>query len=89
MKRVINTVWIGVCVGLAFLFACCTSPNDKKRAQKRDRIDEIEEVLSKRSHENIYGSPEMLREREESTRRLEQERDSLKQELKKADKERN
>lgn len=89
MKKVINTVWIGVCVGMAFLFACCASPNDKKRAQMRDRINEIEEVLSKRSHESIYGSPEMLRERAESTRRLEQERDSLKQELQKAKKERN
>ena len=87
MKKVINTVWIGVCVGMAFLFACCASPNDKKRAQMRDRINEIEEVLSKRSHESIYGSPEMLEERAESTRHLEHEMDSLKQELKNLEKE--
>jgi hypothetical protein len=59
----------------------------KKRAQTRGRLNEIEEVLSKRDHEVIYGSPEMLRERAESTRRLEQERDSLKQELEKVEKE--
>ena len=72
-------------MGLAFLFACGSSPKDKKRQELRGRINEIQQILSKRSAEAIYGPPEMLQEWEEQNTRLVAERDSLEKELKKLD----
>lgn len=72
-------------MGLAFLFACGSSPKDKKRQELRGRINEIQQILSKRSSEAIYGPPEMLQEWEEQNNRLVAERDSLEKELKKLD----
>ena len=87
MKKIINVVRVGLFVGLAFLFACGSSPKDKKRHELRDRIDEIQQTLSKRSSEAIYGPPQMMLEREEQNRRLMAEKDSLEKELKKLDQE--
>ena len=69
MKKTLNAIRIGLFVGLAFLFACGSSPKDKKRQELRGRIDQIQEILSKRSAEAIYGSPQMLQEREEQNKR--------------------
>jgi hypothetical protein len=74
-------------MGLAFLFACGSSPKDKKRQELRGRINEIQQILSKRSSEAIYGPPQMLQEWEEQNNRLVAERDSLEIELKKLDQE--
>ena len=87
MKKTLNAIRIGLFVGLAFLFACGSSPKDKKRQELRGRIDQIQEILSKRSAEAIYGSPQMMLEREEQNNRLVAERDSLEEELKKLDEE--
>lgn len=85
MKKILNVIRIGLFVGLAFLFACGSSPKDKKRQELRGRINEIQQILSKRSAEAIYGPPEMLQEWEEQNNRLVAERDSLEKELKKLD----
>lgn len=85
MKKIINVIRLGLFVGLAFLFACGSSPKDKKRQELRGRIDEIQQTLSKRSSEAIYGPPQMLMEREEQNQRLMAEKDSLEKELKKLD----
>ena len=87
MKKIISVIRLGLLVGLAFLFACGSSPKDKKRQELRGRIDQIQEILSKRSAEAIYGSPQMMLEREEKNNRLVAERDSLEKELKKLDQE--
>ena len=87
MKKTLNAIRIGLFVGLAFLFACGFSPKDKKRQELRGRIDQIQEILSKRSAEAIYGSPQMMLEREEQNNRMVAERDSLEKELKKLDQE--
>lgn len=87
MKKIISVIRLGLFVGLAFLFACCSSPKDKKRHELRGRIGEIQQILSKRSAEAIYGSPQMLQEWEEQNDRLVAERDSLEKELKKLDQE--
>ena len=87
MKKIISVTRLGLLVGLAFLFACGSSPKDKKRQELRGRIDEIHQILSKRSSEAIYGSPQMLQEWEEQNNRLVAERDSLEKELKKLDQE--
>lgn len=81
MKKIIHVIRIGLFVGLAFLFACCSSPKSKKRHEIRGRIDQIQEILSRRSAETIYGSPEMLKERAEQNQRLMAEKDSLEKEL--------
>lgn len=85
MKKILNVIRIGLFMGLAFLFACGSSPKDKKRQELRGRINEIQQILSKRSSEAIYGPPEMLQEWEEQNNRLVAERDSLEKELKKLD----
>ena len=85
MKKVINAIRMGVFVGLAFVFACCSSPKDKKREQLRDQINQIQETLTRRSTEVVYGPPEMMEERAEQSRRMEAELDSLKRELKALD----
>lgn len=85
MKKILNVIRIGLFMGLAFLFACGSSPKDKKRQELRGRINEIQQILSKRSAEAIYGPPEMLQEWEEQNNRLVAERDSLEKELKKLD----
>ena len=87
MKKIISVTRLGLLVGLAFLFACGSSPKDKKRQELRGRIGEIQQILSKRSSEAIYGSPQMLQEWEEQNNRLVTERDSLEKELKKLDQE--
>ena len=87
MKKIISVTRLGLLVGLAFLFACGSSPKDKKRQELRGRIGEIQQILSKRSSEAIYGSPQMLQEWEEQNNRLVVERDSLEKELKKLDQE--
>ncbi len=87
MKKIISVTRLGLLVGLAFLFACGSSPKDKKRQELRGRIGEIQQILSKRSSEAIYGSPQMLQEWEEQNNRLVAERDSLEKELKKIDQE--
>lgn len=87
MKKIISVTRLGFLVGLAFLFACGSSPKDKKRQELRGRIGEIQQILSKRSSEAIYGSPQMLQEWEEQNNRLVAERDSLEKELKKLDQE--
>ena len=87
MKKIISVTRLGLLVGLAFLFACGSSPKDKKRQELRGRIGEIQQILSKRSAEAIYGSPQMLQEWEEQNNRLVAERDSLEKELKKLDEE--
>lgn len=87
MKKIISVIRLGLFVGLAFLFACGSSPKDKKRQELRGRIDEIQQTLSRRSSEAIYGPPQMLMEREEQNQRLMAEKDSLERELKKLDQE--
>ena len=87
MKKIISVTRLGLLVGSAFLFACGSSPKDKKRQELRGRIGEIQQILSKRSSEAIYGSPQMLQEWEEQNNRLVAERDSLEKELKKIDQE--
>lgn len=87
MKKTFNAIRIVLFLGLAFLFACGLSPKDKKRQELRGRIDQIQEILSKRSAEAIYGSPQMMLEREEQNNRLMAEKDSLEKELKKLDRE--
>lgn len=74
MKKIISVTRLGLLLGLAFLFACGSSPKDKKRQELRGRIDEIQQILSKRSAEAIYCPPQMLQEWEEQNNRLVAER---------------
>ena len=79
MKKVVRTVWIGALSGLAFLAACC-SVKGLSRAERKQLIkerDSIQEILTRREGETVYGTPQIMAERALETYRLRSQLDSI------------
>lgn len=72
MKKFGRTIWVGILAGLAFLGACAThkSLTKTERAQLVRERDSIQEILNRREGACVYGSPEIIKEYGEETRRL-------------------
>ena len=79
MKKVVRTVWIGALTGLAFLAACC-STKGLSRAERKQLIkerDSIQDILTRREGETVYGTPQIMAERAVETYRLRSQLDSI------------
>ena len=92
MKKVVRTVWIGLLSGLAFLVGCCTqnkiNNNNKENEEKMQRIDQlshqlesINSIIQRREGACVYGSPEIIEQYGQETRRLKQEAEQLQQQI--------
>lgn len=84
MKKVIRIVWISALSGLAFLAACCTTKGGISKAERKQLIkerDSIQDILTRREGETVYGSPEIIAGYGAETMRLRYELDSINQRL--------
>ncbi len=91
MKKVVRNIWIGLLSGLAFIVGCTTQNkvNKNEREEKRQKIvqltqqlDSINSILKRREGACVYGSPEVIEQFGAETRRLRQEAEDLKQQIK-------
>ena len=95
MKKVVRTIWIGLLSSLAFITACCTqnkiNKNDDEKKQKvvqlQQQLDSINTIIQQREGACVYGSPEIIQQYGEETRRLRQEAENLKKQIKDLDNE--
>ncbi len=79
MKKVVRTVWIGALTGLAFLAACCSTKGLSKAERKQliKERDSIQDILTRREGETVYGTPQIMAERAVETYRLRNQLDSI------------
>ena len=79
MKKVVRTVWIGALSGLAFLAACCSTKGLSKAERKQliKERDSIQDILTRREGETVYGTPQIMAERAAETYRLRSQLDSI------------
>ena len=72
MKKFTRTIWIGVLSALAFLGACNSHKGLTKaeRAQLVKERDSIQEIITRRESSCVYGSPEIIQQYGQETRRL-------------------
>lgn len=91
MKKIVRNVWIGLLSGLAFIVGCTTqnkvNKNDKEEKRQRveqltKQLDSINSIIQRREGACVYGSPEIIQQFGEETRRLRQEAESIKQQIK-------
>lgn len=72
MKKFTRSIWVGILSVLAFLGAC----NSHKGLTKAERTqlikerDSIQEIITRRENSCVYGSPEIIQEYGQETRRL-------------------
>lgn len=86
MKKIFQKTWIGVVAVAAIIVgACCsnkkTSDNKMSKKELKERIAELEAIVKEREMSCVYGSPEIIAEYGQETRRLRHELDSLQNEL--------
>ena len=79
MKKVVRTVWIGALTGLSFLAACCSTKGLSKAERKQliKERDSIQDILTRREGETVYGTPQIMAERAVETYRLRNQLDSI------------
>ncbi len=91
MKKVVRNIWIGLLSGLAFIVGCTTQNkvNKNEKEEKRQKVvqltqqlDSINSILKRREGACVYGSPEVIEQFGEETRRLREEAESIKQQIK-------
>ena len=72
MKKFTRTIWIGILSALAFLGACNshTGLTKAERAQLVKERDSIQEIITRRESSCVYGSPEIIQQYGQETRRL-------------------
>ena len=72
MKKFTRTIWIVILSGLALLGACRSHKGLTKaeRAQLVKERDSIQEILASREGACVYGSPEIIQQYGQETRRL-------------------
>lgn len=72
MKKFTRTIWIGILSALAFLGACNSHKGLTKaeRAQLVKERDSIQEIITRRESSCVYGSPEIIQQYGQETRRL-------------------
>ena len=86
MKKTFKKAWIGVLtVATLIVGACCAHKGSgEQKISKRElkaRIAELKAIVEDREMSCVYGSPEIIAEYGNETRRLRQELDSLQREL--------
>lgn len=86
MKKTFKKAWIGVLtVATLIVGACCAHKDSgEQKISKRElknRIAELKAIVEDREMSCVYGSPEIIAEYGNETRRLRQELDSLQREL--------
>jgi len=90
MKKVVRNVWIGLLSGLAFIVGCTTQnkvnkdkeEKHQKVVQLTQQLDSINNIIQRREGACVYGSPEIIKQYGEETRRLKEEAESIKQQIK-------
>ena len=95
MKKVVRKVWIGLLSGLALLVGCCTqnkinnqeNPENQEDKQQKvvqlsHQLDSINAIIRERESSCVYGSPEIIQQYGEETRRLRQEAENIIQQIK-------
>lgn len=95
MKKVVRTIWIGLLSSLAFITACCSqnkiNKNDEEKKQRvvqlQQQLDSINTIILQREGACVYGPPEIIQQYGEETRRLKQEAENIKKQIKDLDNE--
>lgn len=91
MKKVVRNIWIGLLSGLAFIVGCTTqnkvNKNDKEEKRQKvvqltQQLDSINSIIQRREGACVYGSPEVIQQYGEETRRLRKEAEDIKQQIK-------
>ena len=95
MKKIVRNIWIGLLSGLAFIVGCATQNKTdnkeiaKEKEEKKQRIeqlshqlDSINDIIQRREGACVYGSPEIIEQYGQETRRLRQEAEQLQQQIK-------
>ena len=72
MKKFGRTIWVAILSGLALLGACNVNKGLTKaeRAKLVKERDSIQEIIIQRENSCVYGSPEIIQEYGNETRRL-------------------
>lgn len=60
---------------------------NRRKAELKERLEDIKNILSQREGAEVYGSPEIIEEYGRETQRLRREADSLRVELEKMENE--
>lgn len=85
MKKAVRAVWISLLSGLAFFAACrChnqTSQVEKQRAELTRELDSINDIIERRSHSCVYGSPEIIKEYGRKTNELRERASEIQKQL--------
>lgn len=89
MKKVVRTVWIGILSGLAFLTACACHKNttqddlmkEQRRHELQEQLDQLTQAIQRREGACVYGSPEVIQQFGEETRRMKQEAEEIRKQL--------
>ena len=79
MKKTVRRIWVAVLSAVAFLVACVSSKglSSTERANLIKERDSIQRIIKERESSCVYGSPEVLREYGNETRRLRVRLDSI------------